>query len=144
MESINEGNGDDSELNVVVRQADLHTAILEAVQKRGYTENQAMAIVCGSVSLPSGSGKSLCYAAFPEVSDSLKRRANIASDHHSIAVVVPPPLTEFSEEWLFGGWWRRTARNCTNTTLFTLCIGQKMLMFPLSRAYGNPVSVMLV
>ena len=91
MESINEGNGDDSELNVVVRQADLHTAILEAVQKRGYTENQAMAIVCGSVSLPSGSGKSLCYAAFPEVSDSLKRRANIASDHHSIAVVVPPP-----------------------------------------------------
>ena len=86
-------------LNALVRQADLHIAILEAIQKMGYdrpSDNQALAInhfVRGNdvfISLPTGSGKSLCYASVPGVFDSLKRRANIASDHHSIAIVVSP------------------------------------------------------
>ena len=86
-------------LNALVRQADLHIAILEAIQKIGYdrpSENQALAInhfVRGNdvfISLPTGSGKSLCYASIPGVFDSLKRRANIASDHHSIAIIVSP------------------------------------------------------
>ena len=60
------------------------------------SENQALAInhfAHGNdvfLSLPTGSGKSLCYAAIPGVFDSLKRQANIASEHHSIAVVISP------------------------------------------------------
>ena len=86
-------------LNALVRQTDLRIAILEAIQKMGYdrpSENQALAInhfARGNdvfLSLPTGSGKSLCYAAIPGVFDTLKRRANIASEHHSIAVVVSP------------------------------------------------------
>ena len=85
-------------LNALVRQTDLRIAILEAVQKMGYdrpSENQALAInhfARGNdvfLSLPTGSGKSL-YAAIPGVFDTLKKRANIASKHHSIAVVVSP------------------------------------------------------
>lgn len=86
-------------LNALVRQSDLRIAILEAIQKMGYdrpSENQALAInhfVRGNdvfICLPTGSGKSLCYASIPGVFDSLKRRANIESDHHSIAIVVSP------------------------------------------------------
>ena len=86
-------------LHALVKQSDLRIAILDAVQKLGYdrpSQHQALAInhfVSGSdvfICLPTGSGKSLCYATIPGVFDSLKRRANIASDHHSIAIVVCP------------------------------------------------------
>ena len=77
-------------------QANLHIAILEAIQKMGYnqpSENQALAInhfIHGNVfiSLPTGSGKSLCYASVPGVVGSLEMQT--ASDHHSVAIVVSP------------------------------------------------------
>ena len=74
-------------------------AILEAFQKLGYdcpSEDQALAIhnfVLGSdvfVMLPTGSGKSLCYASLPYVYDTLRQAARLVDAHHCIAVVVSP------------------------------------------------------
>jgi len=73
--------------------------ILEAFQKLGYdrpSEDQALAIrnfVLGSdvfVMLPTGSGKSLCYASLPYVYDALRQAAGLVDAHHCIAVVVSP------------------------------------------------------
>ena len=72
-------------------------AILEVFQKLGYdhpTQEQAQAIrsfVLGSdvfVMLPTGSGKSLCYASLPYTFDSLRQSAGEKDAHHCIAVFV--------------------------------------------------------
>ena len=42
------------------------------------------------VMLPTGSGKSLCYASLPYIFDSLQRAAGEKDAHHSIAVVICP------------------------------------------------------
>ena len=77
----------------------IDVAILEAFQKLGYdrpTQEQAQAIrsfVLGSdvfVMLPTGSGKSLCYASLPYIFDSLRRSAGGKNAHHCITVVVCP------------------------------------------------------
>ena len=86
-------------LNVIISETDLRVAILDVFQKMGYdrpTDNQALAIshfLRGNdvfITLPTGSGKFLCYAAISGVFDWLKKLANVASDHHSITVVVSP------------------------------------------------------
>ena len=73
-------------------------AIVHAVNRLGYrqpTDEQREIVnkfVKGRdvfVSLPTGSGKSLCYACLPLVFDSL-RTASEERDHHSIVVVVAP------------------------------------------------------
>ena len=75
----------------------IDVAILEGFQKLGYdrpTQEQAQAVrsfVLGSdvfVMLPTGSGKSLCYASLPYIFDSLRRSAGEKDAHHCIAVVV--------------------------------------------------------
>ena len=67
-------------------------SILEAFQRLGYdrpTEDQALAVrnfVLGCdvfVMLPTGSGKSLCYASLPYIFDSLRRAAGEKDAHHS-------------------------------------------------------------
>ena len=77
----------------------IDVAILEGFQKLGYdrpTQEQAQAVrsfVLGSdvfVMLPTGSGKSLCYASLPYIFDSLRRSAGEKDAHHCIAVVVCP------------------------------------------------------
>ena len=75
----------------------IDVAILEGFQKLGYdrpTQEQAQAVrsfVLGSdvfVMLPTGSGKSLCYASLPYIFDSLRQSAGEKDAHHCIAVVV--------------------------------------------------------
>ena len=75
----------------------IDVAILEGFQKLGYdcpTQEQAQAVrsfVLGSdvfVMLPTGSGKSLCYASLPYIFDSLWQSAGEKDVHHCIAVVV--------------------------------------------------------
>ena len=86
-------------LNATVNELDLHVAILGSIQSLGYdspTESQKSVIdmfVCGNdvfVSLPTGSGKSLCYASLPGVFDRLRQVIKASDRHHSIAVVVSP------------------------------------------------------
>ena len=48
------------------------------------------------VSLPTGSGKSLCYSILPKVLDSLKRRKNA----NSIAIVVSPLISLMKDQLL--------------------------------------------
>ena len=61
-----------------------------------HTQEQAQAVrtfVLGSdvfVMLPTGSGKSLCYASLPYIFDSLRQSAGEKDAHHCIAVVVCP------------------------------------------------------
>ena len=82
-------------LNAYFTGVKIDLAIEETVQKLGYsraTDNQALAIwefVLGRdvfVMLPTGSGKSLCYAALPFVFDALKGEVNFSS----IVIVVSP------------------------------------------------------
>ena len=77
----------------------IDVAILEGFQKLGYdrpTQEQAQAVrsfMLGSdvfMMLPTGSGKSLCYASLPYIFDSLWRSAGEKNAHHCIAVVVCP------------------------------------------------------
>ena len=86
-------------LNAIVNELDLRVAILGSIQSMGYdspTESQISAIekfVCGYdifISLPTGSGKSLCYASLPGVFDRLRRLIKVSDDHLSIVVVVSP------------------------------------------------------
>ena len=73
---------------------------LSVIQNMGYdrsTDDQRKAVeafVLGKdvfVSLPTGSGKSLCYACLPHVFDELRsQRAGGTLDHLSIVVVVSP------------------------------------------------------
>ena len=88
-------------LNAIVNELDLRVAILGSIQSMGYdspTESQISAIekfVRGYdifISLPTGSGKSLCYASLPGVFDRLRRLIKVSDDqsHLSIVVVVSP------------------------------------------------------
>ena len=72
-----------------------------AIQKLGYdrpTQEQAQAVrsfVLGSnvfVMLPTGSGKSLCYASLPYIFDSLRRSAGKKDAHHSTALLLSARL----------------------------------------------------
>ncbi len=78
---------------------ELQVILLSVVQKMGYdcaTDDQTKvveAFVFGKdvfVSLPTGSGKSLCYACLPHVFDALRCRVEETLIHHSIVVVVSP------------------------------------------------------
>ena len=69
-------------LNAIVNEPDLRLAILGSVQSMGFdspTENQTSAIeifVRGHdvlISLPTGSGKSVCFASLPWVFDRLRQ-----------------------------------------------------------------------
>ncbi len=74
-------------------------ATCQAVEKLKYaqaTERQTEVIrefVLGRdvfVNLPTGSGKSLCYAALPFVFDALRETSGLVGTFHSIVVVVSP------------------------------------------------------
>ena len=97
-ESINSGVLIVPQLNAIVNELDLRVDILGSVQSMGYdspTENQKSAIdsfVRGNdvfVSLPTGSGKSLCYASLPGVFDRLRQLIKASDLHNSIVVVSP-------------------------------------------------------
>ena len=86
-------------LNAIVNELDLRVAILGSIQSMGYdspTESQKSAIdkfVRGYdvfISLPTGSGKSLCYASLPGVFDRLRQLVKESDRHLSIVVVVSP------------------------------------------------------
>ena len=77
----------------------IDVAILEGFQKLGYdrpTQEQAQAVrrfMLGSdvlVMLPTGSGKSLCYASLLYIFDSLRWSAGEKDAHHCIAVAICP------------------------------------------------------
>ena len=81
-DSINSGVLIVPRLNTIVNELDLRVAIMGSVQSMGYdspTENQKSAIdsfVQGNnvfISLPTGSGKSLCYASLLGVFDRLRQ-----------------------------------------------------------------------
>ena len=86
-----------------MNELDLHVAIMGSVQSMGYdspTENQKSAIdsfVRGNVfiSLPMGSGKSLCYASLPGVFDRLRQVIKASCDTHNSIVVVVSPLMQY-------------------------------------------------
>ena len=82
-------------LSKAYRQSEVHQAVLEAVQSLGYSNPTSEqfrvveAFVEGQdvfVPLPTGSGKSVCYACLPLVFDLLRSQ----EDHRSIVVVVAP------------------------------------------------------
>ena len=85
-------------LNAIVNERDLRVAILGSVQNMGFdspAENQTSAIemfVRGHdvfISLPTGSGKSVCFASLPGLFDILRQMIK-ENNHHSIVVVVSP------------------------------------------------------
>ena len=84
-------------LNSLFSERDVENAIIMAVRRLGYNEptseqSQALqAFLRGKdvlVCLPTGTGKSLCYASLPYVFDLLRNK--ISGQHSSIAVVVSP------------------------------------------------------
>ena len=86
-------------IGISISNTELEIILLSAVQKMGYdraTDDQKKAVkafVLGKdvfISLPTGSGKSLCYACLPHVFDELRSRAGENLVHHSIVVVVSP------------------------------------------------------
>ena len=85
-------------LNSLFSEKDVENAIIMAVRRLGYNEptseqSQALqAFVRGKdvlVCLPTGTGKSLCYASLPYVFDMLRYKIS-EGQHSSIAVVVSP------------------------------------------------------
>ena len=93
-------------LNAIVNEPDLRVAILGSVQSMGFdspTENQTSAIeifVRGHdvfISLPTGSGKSVCFASLPGVFDRLRQTIK-ANDHHRSIVVVVSPLSALMQD----------------------------------------------
>ena len=92
------------QIGTFISKADLGMILLSVVQKMGYDrpmDDQKKAVeafVLGKdvfISLPTGSGKSLCYAYLPYVFDELRRQsgAQECMVHHSIVVVVTVELT---------------------------------------------------
>ena len=84
-------------LELQVNLEDVSAAIEVAVRRLGYdspTTQQKEAVtafVKGNdvfVSLPTGGGKSLCYACLPWVFDALRSGGEVGSEHPSIVVVV--------------------------------------------------------
>ena len=80
-------------------------AIVESVKELGYDQprqpqlDAVMNFVSGRdvfVSLPTGSGKSVCFASTPLVFDRL--RASISDHHHHSITVVVSPLTALMED----------------------------------------------
>ena len=94
-------------LNTKFSSESVRLAILQSVQKLGYdrpTQEQADAVknfVLGKdvlVNLPTGSGKSLCYAMLPLVFDILRREKDHTETHHSIVVVVSPLVSIMKDQ----------------------------------------------
>ena len=86
-------------IGVSISKSEFRLIFLSVIQNMGYdrpTDDQREAVesfVLGKdvfVSLPTGSGKSLCYACLPHVFDELRSRGGGSLDHHSIVVVVSP------------------------------------------------------
>ena len=86
-------------MTAIVNEPDLCVAILGSVQNMGFdspTENQTSAIkifIRGHdvfISLPTGSGKSFCFASLPGLFDRLRQMIKANDHHHSIVVVVSP------------------------------------------------------
>ena len=87
-------------IGVSISKPEFRRIFLSVIQNMGYdrlTDDQRKAVeafVLGKdvfVSLPTGSGKSLCYACLPHVFDELRsQRAGGTLDHLSIVVVVSP------------------------------------------------------
>ena len=101
MSAIREGTYLVPRIGTLISKADLVMILLSFVQKMGYgcpaddQKKTAEAFVLGKdvfISLPTGSGKSLCYACLPHVFNELRRRsgARECMVHHSIVVVVSP------------------------------------------------------
>ena len=85
----------------------VHVAILNAVQRLGYdspTDEQSQAlrqIVLGKdvfVSLPTGSGKSLCFAALPYVFESLRKANSRDQPFHLAIVICVCPLSALMQD----------------------------------------------
>ena len=85
----------------------IHVAILNAVQRLGYdnpTDEQGQAvrqIVLGKdvfVSLPTGSGKSLCFAALPYVFEYLRKVKSRDQPFHSAIVICVCPLSALMQD----------------------------------------------
>ena len=101
MSAVREGAYLVPRIGTLVSKADLEMILLSVIQKMGYdrpTDDQKKtveAFVLGKdvfISLPTGSGKSLCYACLPHLFDELRRRSGARECviHHSIVVVVSP------------------------------------------------------
>ena len=89
-------------LELEVNLEDVSAAIEVAVRRLGYdspTSQQketVTAFVKGNdvfVSLPTGGGKSMCYACLPWVFDAFRSGGEVWSEHPSIVVVVSPLLS---------------------------------------------------
>jgi len=94
-------------LELEVNLEDVSAAIEVAVRRLGYdspTTQQKEAVtafVKGNdvfVSLPTGGGKSLCYACLPWVFDALRSGGEVGSEHPSIVVVVSPLLSLMKDQ----------------------------------------------
>ena len=84
MSAVREGTYLLPRIDTLISKADLGMILLSVVQKMGYdrpTDDQKKAVeafVLGKdvfISLPTGSGKSLCYACLSHVFDELRRRS---------------------------------------------------------------------
>lgn len=94
-------------LALEVTTGDINAAIQGAVTRLDYNaptteqENAVTAFVSGMdvfVSLPTGGGKSLCYACLPWVFDALRSDGEVVSQHRSIVVVVSPLLSLMKDQ----------------------------------------------
>jgi superfamily II DNA helicase RecQ len=102
---------------------DIDRAVRAAAQEMGYSklrENQETVVKtflqCRDVfvSLPTGSGKSLCYCILPLVFDKIKRK-----ETESIAVVVSP-LIALMKDQVMGMTRRNVSAECVHSELYQL------------------------
>ena len=82
MSAVREGTYLVPRIGTLISKADLGMILLSVVQKMGYdrpTDDQKKAVEAFAlgkdvfISLPTGNGKSLCYACLPHVFDELQR-----------------------------------------------------------------------